>query len=178
MIYTAMQAKAFFENQIAMSNEEKWDVTIHREPKTLSQNGYYWKLLELLREALSKQVTIARAELHNIMLRDYGTLKRTGGQVNTALRVDTDEMRKAIDRDEHTHLKDTNVTEERKGRTWRWYVELKGVHEMNTKEMSQLIDGLVEECRQQDIETLTWQEYRNEQKKQAMRNNTRGQASG
>jgi len=35
------------------------------------------------------------------------------------------------------------------------YIVIRGSHTYNSKEMSTLINGLVQECRQQDIETMT-----------------------
>lgn len=38
---------------------------------------------------------------------------------------------------------------------YRTYMMLRGSHEYDTREMSQLIDGLISECREVGIETLT-----------------------
>lgn len=35
------------------------------------------------------------------------------------------------------------------------YIVIRGSHTYDSKEMSRLINGLVQECRQQDIETMT-----------------------
>lgn len=43
---------------------------------------------------------------------------------------------------------------------YRTYLMLRGSHTYDTKEMSVLINGLVEECKEQGIETLTPDELR------------------
>lgn len=37
---------------------------------------------------------------------------------------------------------------------YRWFYQIKGSSEYNTKEMSHLIDGIVSECKEMKIETL------------------------
>ena len=170
MIYSTIQAHAFFNAKMSENDDTQWDVKVYRAPKTISQNGYYWTLLDQLQGELAKiGIVKTKAQLHNQMMRDYGTFATIDGmKVSVCLR-DTDSVREAVDRDEVNHLRDTGKTEDRGGKAWRWWFVLKGVHEMTTEEMSKLIDGLVEECRNVGIETLTWQELRNEQKKQGVR---------
>jgi hypothetical protein len=63
---------------------------------------------------------------------------------------------KKIDEEEHYHLKPgSQVTAGRDGTNYRTYRLLKGSSEYDTKEMYHLINGLIQECKEQDIETLT-----------------------
>ena len=44
------------------------------------------------------------------------------------------------------------------GSPYRTYILMRGSHQYNSKEMSVLIDGLVSECKEHNIETLTPEE--------------------
>lgn len=128
-----------------------FDLTEHKAKRTLTQNAYYWVLLEKVAAALR----MSKPELHNRMLRQYGVWQRYGDKVVVALIADTDEAEETALRAEKLHLKPTSVTIESEVGTMRQYVLLKGTHEMNTEEMSVLLDGLIQEARNLDIETLT-----------------------
>jgi hypothetical protein len=52
------------------------------------------------------------------------------------------------------HFCPTDRTEERKGIVYRWFYLLKPSHLFDTKEMSRLIDGIVEDAKALGIETL------------------------
>ena len=55
---------------------------------------------------------------------------------------------------EHNHLYPTEVTEDRNGVIYRWFIKIKGSSEYDTREMAHLIDGTVEDAKELDIETL------------------------
>lgn len=124
----------------------------YRKKRSLDANGYYWQLIT----QLANKLNASKDELHNLMLRRYGQLMIVDGQAVYTVLPDTEEAEKAILRAETYHLKPTSQVKQGKGgKTYRTYMMLKGSSEYDTAEMSALIDGLVSECKEQGIETLT-----------------------
>lgn len=126
---------------------KKW-----RAKRSLDANNYYWQLIEKIAAAIGQ----AKPIVHNIMLRRYGTLKRIDGETLMIFLPDTEEAAKTALLDEFYHFKPTGLTKIADDhRTFRGYLVLKGSHEMDSKEMSTLIDGAVMEAKDLDIETVT-----------------------
>ena len=122
----------------------------HREKRSLNANAYYWQLLN----QLSVKLMIPTSELHNEMLRKHPVPSGWFAEI-----PDTEEAEQMIRQSETFHLKPTDhVREGKYGTNYRTYLILKGSSEYNTKEMSVLIDSLVEECKAQGIETKTPEE--------------------
>lgn len=116
----------------------------YREKRTLSANSYYWQLLGKLAAVLK----VSNAYLHNVMLRRYSSILTTDMTVQI---LDTAEAAKRIDESETYHLKPTAYV----SGDYRIYLMLKGSHDMDKAEFSRLLNGLIEECEEQGIETLT-----------------------
>lgn len=127
-------------------------VTKHNAKRSLDANSYYWQLLTKLASALK----ISNTYCHNVMLRRYGVLEEIDGKPVYWVIPDTDEAEKKADESETYHIKPTsNVREGTDGKMYRTYMLLKGSHQYSTAEMSRLISGLVDECKQCGIETLS-----------------------
>lgn len=142
----------------ALLKEEDLDIEVkkHRESRSLNANAYYWSLVGRMADILKAP----KSEIHNRLLRDYGTLEEAGGQLVTLLLPDEDEVAKEVDRKETYHLKPTSHLKEGKdGRMFRAYFLIKGSSEYDTKEMSTLIDGAISEAKELGIETLTPEEH-------------------
>lgn len=138
---------------LALSQVECLDVEIkkHREKRSRDANAYYWKLASQVAEVLH----VSKPYIHNYLLRKYGKLKIIGGKCAYVDIPDTDEAQREVDEDQKIHLAPTSQVQEGKdGIMYRIYMMLKGSSEYDTKEMSDLIDGLVSECRGMGIETL------------------------
>lgn len=120
----------------------KVDIIIkkHREKRSLDANAYYWTLLGKLMNVLH----ISRAFAHNTMLRKKGQLDQIDGKhVEIILRDDID-----VDEWETMHLLPTSkVSVLDNGELYRLYLVIRGSHTYDTKEMSNLIAGLIDECR-------------------------------
>lgn len=130
-------------------------VTKYNEKRSLDANAYYWMLLTKLAGVLK----ISNSYCHNVMLRRYGILEEMDGKPVYLVIPDTDEAEKKADESETYHIKPTsNVREGNDGKMYRTYMLLKGSHEYTTAEFSRLISGLVDECRQCGIETMTPEE--------------------
>lgn len=127
-------------------------VSKHNEKRSLDANAYYWLLIG----KLSKALNISNNYCHNVMLRRYGVVDEIDGKPVYLVIPDTDEAEKEADEAEKFHIKPTsNVREGNDGIMYRTYMLLKGSHEYDTTEMSRLVSGLVDECRQCGIETMT-----------------------
>lgn len=141
----------------------KVDVTVHKEKRSKNANRYYWELIG----QLSEKTHISPARIHNQYLRSMWLtiLKMKGDEPIMLLLPDTDKCEKEVleDRDDHyipipadylpKGMSET-VTKE-SGKRFRWYAELRGSSTFDTKEMSGLIDMLVQDCNEQGIETMT-----------------------
>ena len=128
------------------------EIKEHREKRSLDANAYYWTLLGKLHKALK----ISSTYCHNLMLRRYGTLERFDGKPVYLVIPDTDEAAERADEADTYHVKPTSsVRVGKDGKAYRTYMLLRGSHDYDTAEMSALIDGIVEECKQVGIETLT-----------------------
>ena len=133
------------------------EIKQYREKRSLDANAYYWQLLTQLADALN----ISKPAAHNRMLRQYGQLMIIDGQAVYTVLPDTEEAEKAINAAETYHLKPTSQVKQGKGgKMYRTYMMLRGSSDYDTKEMSVLINGLVEECKEQGVETIPPDELR------------------
>lgn len=132
--------------------EKVWDLKQHRKKRTLSQNAYYWQLLTQTAEVLKMK----KPELHNRLIRDYGQRMYINGALVTTSLPDTEAVERQVLEAEAYHLNPTSqVLTDRHGRPVRTYVFMRGSSDYDTKEMSVLVDGLVQEAQALGIETLT-----------------------
>lgn len=116
----------------------------HREKRTITANAYYWVLAGKLAEVLK----ISNAACHNMLLRRYSTVLTTEMTVQA---LDTPETARKIDESTNYHLLPTSGV----NGEYRLYLMLKGSHDMNKTEFSRLLQGLIDECNELGIETLT-----------------------
>lgn len=121
------------------------DITEHKEKRSLTANAYYWVLLSKIAKALKLTMT----EVHNQLLSEYGVIDTEIGSV--ILRDDI-EWQKL----QEIHLRPTTATRVLdNGKLYRVYFVIKGSHNYDTKQMTDLINGVVQEAKQLNIETLT-----------------------
>ena len=125
-------------------NQDKdklYDVKEHKEKRSLSQNAYAWKLITEIGNVIRK----SKEEVYMMMLKDYGQSEIVSilstvnplGYFKYYEKIGTG----VINNKEFTH-----------------YKIFKGSSEFDSKEMSIFIDGIIQECKQLDIETLTPEE--------------------
>lgn len=125
-------------------NQDKdklYDVKEHKEKRSLSQNAYAWKLITEIGNVIRK----SKEEVYMMMLKDYGQSEIVSilstvnplGYFKYYEKIGTG----VINDKEFTH-----------------YKIFKGSSEFDSKEMSIFIDGIIQECKQLDIETLTPEE--------------------
>lgn len=124
----------------------------YREKRSLDANAYYWCLVGKLAEVIDR----SNNWVHNDMLRKYGVIEVIDGKPIYIVIPDTDAAGEKADEASTYHLKPTSqVKEGNDGRMYRTYMMLRGSSDYDTKEMSRLINGLVSECKETGIETMT-----------------------
>lgn len=131
-----------------LSECDKVSITITKwHPKRSKRmNNYYWSLCEELALVLGT----SKFEVHNTMLARYGRIKRDEqGNPIPALRLDSINYLK----EEHEHLLPTQKTMMVGDRLFRWFYELKGSSEFDSREMTALINGIISECEELEIDT-------------------------
>lgn len=128
---------------------EEYDISVKKHAKrSLNANNYHWMLCE----QMAKILKVSKYEVHNQLMVDYGTdwLDEDGNQIYVLMKDNDRYLRK-----ETEHYRPTDAVENRKGTYYRWFVLLLPSHLMNTKEMSDLIDGTVSEAKELGIDTRT-----------------------
>lgn len=127
-------------------------VTKYRKNRSLDANAYYWTILSQLAEKLH----VSKPYLHNIMLRKYGQAEYFSGKAAITMLPDTDETAEKIAEMEEAHFAPTSqVVPGKDGINYRAYKLLRGSHSYDSREMAELINGLVEDAQDAGIETLT-----------------------
>lgn len=147
MIGTAMQVIQWLAKQ---KDGQLWEVKKRRQKRTLSQNSYYWQLVGQMADALR----LPKEQVHNEMLRSYGQVDRIAGGLVTVPIPYTEKAEREVLRSMKYHLKPTSQVRMGTKGLYRTYVMLKGSHELDTEEMSVLLDGTVQEAESLGIETL------------------------
>lgn len=123
----------------------------YRKKRSLDANAYYWVLVTKMAEALK----VSKPFMHNHLLRKYGQTEIFDGKIAYMMLPDTKETEKRIDEMSECHFSPTSKTKAgTDGITYRAYMLLRGSHTYNTKEMSELIDGVVSDAKELGIETL------------------------
>lgn len=123
-----------------------------KKTRSLSANAIYW----LYAGRLAAYLRISTNRMHNLLLRRYGAYETVDGEEMICFIPDTEQAEEMALESETYHIKPTSATKVfRDGSTRRLYKLLKGSHEYDTKEMSTLINGLMDECNQAGIPTAS-----------------------
>ena len=136
-------------SDIEYGEGDEVDVEIkkHRDKRSLSANAYFHVLVDKLRQALK----ISFAECKNNLITSYGQVDYIGDeQVIVKTNIPPEVMRT----NETLHCLCVKASKEGDTEVF-FYRVYRGSHTYDSKEMAQLIDGTIEECKLQDIETLS-----------------------
>lgn len=147
--YVGEQAKLVIEtNEVdriineydALKNIEKLDIVIkqHRKKRSLNANSYCWKLIT----EIANVTRSSKDEVYVEMLKNYGQsdLVSVFSEVNVSSYLKY-----------YSEAGTTNLN----GKDFTHYRVYKGSSEYDTREMAILIDGVVSECKNLGIETMT-----------------------
>lgn len=133
-----------------LSPEYKYDLSItkHRERKTVSQNAYFHKLIDLLRLKMNYSFT----RMKNEMVTSYGTIL---DDTCVLLNIKPEIMRE-WERPHAKYIKSEIVTDAYGVKIeGHWYRLYKNVEDMDTYEMAKLITGTVQECENLGMDVMT-----------------------
>ena len=115
----------------------EYEVKEYRRKRSLTANGYYHALLHDLASALRTTAD----ELHPQLIMRYSVVDEDLPPITIKAWADA------------TRLPGYWKLVKSDG-TWNAYIRIKGSSEMNSKEFSRLLDGLIEECKEVGVETL------------------------
>lgn len=129
-------------NYLSTQDSEKvFEVKEYKEHRSLSQNAYAWTLITQLGNVLHK----SKEEVYLEILKDYGQ--------STIVSILSD-----VNISNYFKYYDLIGKSELNGKSFNHYKIYKGSSEFDTKEMSIFIDGVIQECEEQGIPTLTKEE--------------------
>lgn len=134
MIGNNKQVRIWLEHQ----PEKTWEIKEYHEKRSNNANSYYWVLLT----QLAKLLRISNEEAHFNMLRHYSNVYI----VNLPEAVNPRHIFKYFEEYRPGTIKGISVIQ---------YKVYQPSSEMNTKEFTRLLDGLISECKELDIETKT-----------------------
>lgn len=133
---------------------EEYELTIKKKThkRSLDANSLYWSALS----KLAKAVKTSMPQMHNTMLCRYGQPMFVDERLVYVFLPDTEEAEQKVENDETVHLKATSQTRNGKdGKIYRAYILLRGSSSYNTKEFSDLLDGLISECNSAGVDILS-----------------------
>lgn len=123
---------------LEQAKDKQFELKEYKERRSLNANNYYWNLVTELGNVLKMD----KEDLHFLLLQKYGQSE----MISVVADVDMKNYLKY-----YAEAGESNLN----GKTFKHYKVYKGSSEMDRKEMSILINGLVEECQIQGIETKT-----------------------
>ncbi len=127
--------------------EKEWDLQEHKEKRSLDSNAYFHVLCDKLRQALN--ISFARCKNH--LIADYGQIEYVDDEPMIYKTNAPEEYMMEL---ETIHSKCIRVSEEN-GKQIYFYRIYRGSHTYNSSEFSKLLQGTIEECKAQGIETAT-----------------------
>lgn len=120
-----------------------FEIKEHKEKRSLNANAFAWALIGKLADLQR----LKKEQVYLQMLKDYGQ-----SEIVSVL--------SSIDVRGYFKYYEAIATVELQGKSFTHYRIYKGSSEYNTREMSILIDGIIEECHQCGIDTLPEDEVR------------------
>ena len=135
MLGTAQEIIAWLFEQ---DREKVFEIKERKRKRSLTQNAYYWALLN----QLARKLSMPDSEVHKNMLRDYGV-------------ADVFSARDDVPLEGYFRYFDVIGHGELNGKNYTHVKVYKGSSRMNSTEFSHLLDGMRQECEQQGIVTLT-----------------------
>jgi len=133
--------KTIIEYLFNQDKDKIYEIKEYREKRTLTQNAYYWVLVNELANCLG----LSKEETHFKLLKDYSQVALITIKSNV-------DIKGYIKYYEFQREADIN------GIKFNIYKLYKGSSEMNKKEFTILLNGLIQEAEQQGIVTLTLDE--------------------
>lgn len=125
-------------NWLLNQEENTYEIKLHKEKRSLNANSYFY----VLQNKLANVIGVSNDELHFELLKQYSSVTL----ITLPKTEDIKGFIKYYEEYKKGKIKNKEVI------IYRVY---KPSHEMNTKEFSRLLDGLIYECKTMSIETMT-----------------------
>lgn len=135
MIGTIEQIIKYLFNQ---DKTKLFEIKEHKDKRSKSQNAYMWELIS----KIADMQRLKKEDIYFQMLKDYGQ--------SEIFSISSEVNPKGYFK--YYESIGTGIV---KGREFTHYKIYKGSSEYDSREMTILIDGVIQECKQLDIETLT-----------------------
>lgn len=129
--------KSLVEFLFNQDREKLFELKEYKDKRSLRANNYAWKLITEIANAQR----LSKEEVYLAMLKDYGQSEI----ISVLSHIKLEGYLKYFE-----EIGKGNV----QGKEFTHYRVYKGSSEFDTKEMSIFIDGIIEECRNLDIQTL------------------------
>lgn len=129
--------KQLIPKMLNFDQEKKYEIKEYKESRNDKQNRKYWKLIN----SLSLTLGISTEKLHFEMLKNYSQ--------RYEILVPSEQEIRGI---EYFEKKSTIV---KNGKEFHVYHVFTPSHELNTKEFAFLMKGVIEECKNVGVETLS-----------------------
>lgn len=131
---------------------------VFRKKRSIDSNNYYWVLVG----KIASHDRLSRTEVHNRLIAEYGQDSIIDGALEWAAKPESFDWTRCIDghyRPSGMQVIAINAEDGRRvvddGERLDIYWVRRGSSTYNTEEMSILINGAVDECKERGIETLT-----------------------
>ena len=125
---------------LEQQEEKKFEVKEYFKKRSKDQNAYYWELLN----KLSKKLTISSEDLHFELIKKSCPFEEYLVPNEASLRG--------------IRYYEVLAKKQVKNKVFKVIRVYVGTSELDTKEMIVLLDNLIEECKEQGIETITPEE--------------------
>ena len=134
-------AKTIVQWLFSQDKEKIFEIKELTKHRTLSQNAYVWKLINEIANKVGK----SKEDVYLQMLKDYGQSEIVS-------------IKSSINPDGYFKYYEPIGTGNIKGTEFTHYKIFKGSSEFDKLEMKYLIDGVIQECENLDIPTLTYEQ--------------------
>ena len=131
-------AKAIVQWLFEQYKDKIFEIKEKKQKRTLTQNSYYWSLVN----QLSSILRLNNDDCHFLMLQRYGQYE----VISVLSEIDLHGYFKYYKEIGHGTVQ---------GKDFKHYKIYKGSSQMDSKEFSVLLDGVISECEQVGIPTLT-----------------------
>lgn len=118
--------------------DKQFTIKEYKEKRSLNANNYYWQLVN----QIANKLHTSKEEVHERIIKRYSQSEYISVLEDVNI---SGYVRYWEEKNTFTH----------NGRKFKSYLVFKGSSEMDSKEMSLLIDGIVSEAKEMGIETLT-----------------------
>lgn len=128
---------------LTQNEETLFEIKEYKEKRSLSQNAYAWKLITEIGNVLKK----SKEDIYLQMLRDYGQSE----VISMLSTINPNGFFKYFEKIGTGIVNDKEFSH---------YKIFKGSSEFDTKEMAIFIDGIIQECTNLGIQTLTLEQIK------------------